>query len=160
MKRIIFSMSYKLLTLLFFILLNGCDSNEQERTVAYFDLKVVLAKSEILHQEKNHLERVAMILKSTYNEEKKDKTHEQTTYINTREVNQRKLHDHFLSCRQSARHQIIKEIIRVAKEISNERGLTINNYGDIILTSSNCIDVTDQVIEALKETYVNFELCV
>lgn len=94
-----------------------------------------------------------MILKSTYDEEEKDKTYEQNTYINTREVNQRKLHDHFLSCRQSARHQIIKEI-------SNERGLTINNYGNIILTSSNYIDVTDQVIEALKETYVNFELCV
>lgn len=55
MKRIVFSMSYKLVALLFVILLNGCDSNEQEKTVAYFDLKVVLAKSEILHQEKNIL---------------------------------------------------------------------------------------------------------
>lgn len=75
-------------------------------------------------------------------------------------MNQRKLHDHFLSCRQSARNQIIKEIIRVAKEISNERGLTINSYGNIMLTSSNYIDVTDQVIEVLQETHVNFELCV
>ncbi|MDO0900816.1 OmpH family outer membrane protein [Enterobacter hormaechei] len=160
MKRIAFSMRYKLVALLFVVLLNGCDSNEQEQTVAYFDLKIVLAKSELLHQEKNHLERVALILKSTYDEKQKDKTHEHTTYNNTREVNQRKLHDHFQLCRQTARYQIFKEIIRVAKEISNERGLTINNYGNIILTSSSCIDVTDQVIEALKVTNVNFELCV
>ncbi|MDN5006977.1 OmpH family outer membrane protein [Enterobacter hormaechei] len=160
MKRIMFSMSYKLVTFLFVIFLNGCDSNEQEKTVAYFDLKVVLAKSEILHQEKNHLERVAMILKSTYDEKEKDKTHEQTTYSNTREVNQRKLHDHFLSCRQSARHQIIKEIMGIAKKISNEHGLTIKNYETIILAPSNSIDVTDQVIEALKKNYVSFESCI
>lgn len=48
----------------------------------------------------------------------------------------------------------------VAKKITQERGLKIQNYGAIILASSNYIDVTVQVIEALKETYINFELCV
>lgn len=70
MKKIAFSMPYRLVALLFVILLNGCDSNEQEKTVAYFDLKTVLSKSELLRQEKNHLERVSVILKSTYDEEK------------------------------------------------------------------------------------------
>lgn len=160
MKSVMFSIAYKLVAFLLVIFLNGCERNEQEQTFAYFDLKVVLAKSELLHQEKNHLERVAKILESTYDEEEKDKTHEQTKYNNTREVNQRMLHDHFQSCRQSARYQTIKEIIGVAKKITQERGLKIQNYGAIILASSNYIDVTDQVIEALKETYINFELCV
>lgn len=160
MNGVVFSIAYKLAALLLLILLNGCGRNEQEQTFAYFDLKIVLAKSELLHQEKKHLEHVVKILEGIYDEEERDKAHEQIRYNNTREVNQRKLHDHFQSCRQSARHQIIKEIMEVAKEISNERGLTLNNYGTIILTSSNYIDVTDQIIKALKETYVNFELCV
>lgn len=107
MKSVLFSIVYKLLAFLLVIFLDGCERNEQEQTFAYFDLKVVLAKSELLHQEKNHLERVAKILESTYDEEEKDKTHEQTKYNNTREVNQRKLHDHFQSC---ANQQDIKQL--------------------------------------------------
>ncbi|EMN5545422.1 hypothetical protein RVX52_001197 [Enterobacter cloacae] len=73
MKSVLFSIACKLVAFLLVIFLNGCERNEQEQTFAYFDLKVVLAKSELLHQEKIILNELQRYLKVHMTKKKKIK---------------------------------------------------------------------------------------
>lgn len=157
MSKITQLTSYTLSALLLVLLLNGCDTGGDKKRVGYIDMKVVLAKSGLVRQERVYLDRVEKLLEDTDNKAKnlyaKQDANERTVH---READQLILYEQLQLARQSARNLICKETIKAAKKISENKGLQFKHYGSLILTSEEYVDITEQVIEALKNTQVNF----
>lgn len=148
---------YKIVMFLFFSLLYGCDTIGNEQSVAYVDMKVVLAESGLARQERKYLEHVEKLLKDTDNNARKlYPTIEANTVNVHREADQLMLYELLQTARQSARNMVIQKIIKAAEKISENNCLQFKHYGSLVLISEEYVDLTEQVIEELKDTMVNF----
>lgn len=149
--------SYSLSTFFLILLLNGCDTGGDKEKVGYIDMKVVLARSGLAWQERRYLERVEKLLEDTDNKAKGFYPTMENIKVNVhREADQLMLYEQFKLARQSARNMIIQEAIRAAKKVSVNNGLQFKHYGSLVLISEEYVDITEQVVEELKGTMVNF----
>lgn len=149
--------SYSLSTFFLILLLNGCDTGGDKKRVGYIDMKAVLAKSGLAWQERRYLGRVEKYLEDTDNKAKDWYSTMENMKVNVhREADQLMLYEQFKLARQSARNMIIQEAIRATKKVSENKGLQFKHYGSLVLTSEEYEDITEQVVEELKGTVVNF----
>ncbi|EKS7199148.1 TPA: hypothetical protein ACX3KC_005111 [Enterobacter ludwigii] len=157
MLRIRILASYSLSAFFLVLLLNGCNKDGDKKKAGYIDMKVVLAKSGLARQERVYLGRVEKLLEDTDNKAKNLYANIDANKLNVhREVDQLMLYEQLQMARQSARNMVIQEAIRAAKKISENKGLQFKHYGSMVLTSEEYVDITEQVIEELKGTTVNF----
>lgn len=157
MPRLKYIMPDIFLVLFFVFLLNGCDTDGNKQKVGYIDMKVVLAGSGLVRQEEIYLEQVKSLLKNTDKQAKELYGKLDATKLSIyREADQMLLCEQLQLARQSARNVIIKEAIQAAKKISENKGLQFKNYGSLVLTSEEYVDITEEVIEELKGTTANF----
>ncbi|KLR16815.1 hypothetical protein APT89_17640 [Enterobacter sp. 50588862] len=157
MSKIKYSTPFKTALFITVMLLNGCDANEKKQSVGYVDMKVVLTQSGLSLQEKAYLDNVASVLKEANDEAHKLYEKIDTDKLNElRELDQLLLQKSLRMARYSARNLLYTKTIETAKNICDKNGLKIIHYGPLILTSGDYIDVTDQVIDALKGSQVDF----
>lgn len=139
------------------MLLSGCDTGGDKKKVGYIDMKVVLAKSGLARQERIYLEYIEKLLKDTDNKAKNLYATIDARTVNVhREADQLMLYELLKTARQSARNMVIQKIIMAAEKISKNNGLQFKHYGSLVLISEEYVDLTEQVIEELKDTTVNF----
>ncbi|WP_439412550.1 hypothetical protein [Enterobacter ludwigii] len=149
--------SYSLSAFFLILLLNGCDIGGDKKKVGYIDMKVVLARSGLAGQERIYLEQVEKLLEDTDNKAKDFYSTMGNMKVNVhREADQLMLYEQFKLARQSARNMTIQEAIRAAKKVSVNKGLQFKHYGSLVLISEEYVDITEQVVEELKGTMVNF----
>lgn len=139
------------------MLLSGCDTGGDKKRVGYIDLKVVLAKSELARQERIYLEHIENLIKDTDNKAKKLYATIDASTVNVHRVSdQRMLYELLKTARLSARNLVIQKIIMAAEKISENNGLQFKHYGSLVLISEEYVDLTEQVIEELKDSTVIF----
>ena len=157
MSKIAFFVSHSLLVFFLILLLNGCDTGGDKKRLGYIDMKTVLTKSGLSQQERIYLDQVEKLLEDTDNKAKNLYATIDANAVNVhREADQLKLYEQLQIARQSARNMIIQEAIRAAKKVSENKGLQFKHYGSLVLTSEEYVDITEQVVEELRGTMVNF----
>ncbi len=155
LKKIVLALC-KTIMFIFCFFLIGCEVNEQK--VAYVDMQAVLKKSGLKMQEMEYINLIADVLKKT--DEKAQPLYQELDMDERNyyhKLDQQMLQDYFTSAKQSARSLIINEAEKAIRKVAKNNGLTLKNYGAMILTDKNHEDVTDLVIDELKKAKVNFK---
>lgn len=135
----------------------GCGKSQAEQNVAYFDLAKVLSFPELRQQEKAWIDSVIEVVKQEeINALKRYENLEEEARIAALESNAIRLHELLRTARRTAKTRIINQAIETAEAIGNINGLRLVRYGSLILSGSDDIDITDLVINELKESKIEF----
>lgn len=135
----------------------GSSKSNAEQNIAYFDLAKVLSLPELRQQEKAWIDAVIEVVKQEeVNALKRYENLEDDARMQALESSAIRLHELLTAARRTARTRIINQAIEKAEAISYINGLRLVRYGSLILSGSDDIDITEPVINELKESKIEF----